>query len=271
MLLFFFGGPWAGGVWLYPQNIDPHAVALTMIGALQILSLWFAKKKKPWSIIIMCLLSSLAIPTLLLSAGVFSGGGVTYGIAMIIVYVLNIGNIGLLCQDSITSRLLGRQPAQHNDDPVVVLVVLQTLVGSFLILLFVTFLLPRVTELASLGVCLMSVIWAVSLFLFPSITLVTVRQRYALRLFFTLDIVLLGVGLVSLAVSLQHPDLVVPRWPSYLPWTEGVYQGIAHASVWSAVVLLFVLIYSMPSMESNKGLFDSKEKRMEGIEEPKQQ
>jgi len=225
---------------------------IALIGTFQLMAIWLAKRGKSWSIDVMVLLASLAIPVLLLSIPILGPGESILVLPMNLVCFLNIVNLGLLSQDSITSKLKNRQPIYDNDGPVLVLVLMHTVIGSLLVILIQFELLPRAADLTILGLGLMNSVLSIGVLFVLLSTLLIIRLRYAWSIFLVLDVLLLTFSLSSLVITLQIPDQLVLSTAYYGSWTLGEIIGVAIAGIICAVMLLPAVVYSIPALDTKK-------------------
>lgn len=229
-------------------------LTMALIGTVQLFAIWLAKKKKPWSITVMVLLSSLAIPVLLLSIPVLGPEASFFILPMYLICLLNIVNLGLLSQDSITSKLLNRPQINENDGPVLVLVVMHAVIGPLLVILIQFELLPRAADLTILSVGLMNAVLSIGvLFVLLSVVLI-IRLRYAWLIFLVLDVIMLTISLSSLVIAFQIPNQLVVPTAYYGSWTLGDIIGIAFAGMTCAIMLVSAVIYSIPALDTGKTL-----------------
>lgn len=271
LLLFLFGSAFGIQVPSYTLDKQLCTVVLVIMGSLQLLILWIAKKEKLRSTIIMSLPSSLAILALLLSIPLLGQGEPTIVVIMYLVCVLNIVNLGLLSQESITSKLLHRQISYYDDAPVLILVILHALFGFFLFVLIGFEVLPIASGLTTLGMILPSAVWVISVLLIFAIPLLISRQKSAWLLFFALDVALLILSLVSAIAAAQFPDMVispVEYWRYW--WVRNNYADVAAAGITFGGFLSVALVYSMPALDTGKKAVDARKECQEKAELPMQ-
>jgi len=270
-LLFLFGSAFGIQVPSYGLDKQLCAVVLVMIGSFQLLAIWITTKEKLRSTNIMSLLSSLAILALLLFIPVLGQGEPNIVVPMYLICVLNIVNLGLLSQESITSKLLHRQLACYNDGPVLILVILHVLFGFFLFVLIEFEVLPIASSLTTLGMILTSAVWIISVLLILAIPFLISRQKSAWFLFFVLDVALLTLNLVSVIAAAQFPDMVISPieyWRYW--WVRNYYADIAVAGIGFGGFLSIALVCSIPALDTDEKAVDARRESQEKTELPMQ-
>ena len=269
LLLFF--SPFGGFRVYTVSDRLPYEIALTFIGVFQLVALWLARKELPESVAAMGFLSSLSILALLLSIPVLGQGDLFIVTVMYLILLLNIIDLGLLSQESITSKLLHRQLACYNDGPVLILVILHVLFGFFLFVLIEFEVLPIASSLTTLGMILTSAVWIISVLLILAIPFLISRQKSAWFLFFVLDVALLTLNLVSVIAAAQFPDMVISPieyWRYW--WVRNYYADIAVAGIGFGGFLSIALVCSIPALDTDEKAVDARRESQEKTELPMQ-
>ncbi|MDH4213017.1 MAG: hypothetical protein OEV85_03770 [Candidatus Thorarchaeota archaeon] len=263
ILLFFFGITGLNRL-DYPPSLQLILLVWGVIGAYQLFAIWLLKMMKPWSIIMMVLLSSLAILALLLPIPVFQPRLSELIIPMYFLCLLNVVNLGLLSQDSIVSKSLHRQQTLENDGPVLINVVLHSFLGGFLFILVQGYMTIRGPDMTLLGSSLMNAIWTIGMLFLIIVILLIVRWRYAWILFLVLDVLLLTFGLLSLFFAFQSPGQLVLPTAYYGEWVVRSIQDVGLAGITCGISLLLALVYSIPALDKRKTLIRLNNERHEG-------
>ena len=269
-LLFLFGSAFGIQVPSYGLDRQLCAVVLVMIGSFQLLAIWITTKEILRSTIIMSLLSSVAILALLLFIPVLGQGEPNIVAALYLMCVLNIVNLGLLSQESITSKLLHRQISHYNDEPVLLLVLLHVSYGCVLFSL-IEFLLPIIaSSLTTLGLILLYSIWTTSALLILAIPFFILRQKYAWILLFVLDIAVLIMCLVSGILTIQQPDVMVSPWAQYREYRLRECGEIALMGILFGILPCAVLVGSLPALDTDEKAVNARRNGQEKAELPMQ-
>jgi hypothetical protein len=244
-------------------------LALSLLGALQLLAIWLVKKGKSWSIVVMILLSSLALPVLVLSLPVL-GPGYLSSLAnvapLLLVCILNIVLLGLLSQDSIVSILLHRLQTLENDGPVLVNAVLHPSLGVLLCVLYLYGIVPKMWAITLLGNNLMNAIREIGILFLLIVVLLIVRWRFSWVPLLVLDVLLLIFSFVSLVFAFQMPDQLIAPTLYYRNWILRSIEDIGFVGFTFGIVSLLALVYSIPAVDTGKTLISlNKEHHEEGL------